>query len=217
MTDPVLKAALAGEHVAIFGAIEMQLPGHTLRLLDGSGELVIEGQLYTGIDPVFGVLDSIGTHEEAIGDEAPTLTIGLLPPDASAAATLASALMQGSRVRIMMGVYDPATMTVVGVPEQLFLGEVDVPTFEIGEGGQRTVSYTVVSVFERLFEVREGERASDGWHQSIWPGEKGLEYMTGTDKNLYWMAKRLVPQYIGSGNYWNYNPNTPNPAWEGAQ
>jgi len=35
---------------------------------------------------VFGVLDAISTHEEAIGEEAPELTISFLPPDAAAAA-----------------------------------------------------------------------------------------------------------------------------------
>ena len=194
MTDPVLQAALETEAPYLFGAIEILFPDHTLRVLDGSGELTIGGDLYTGEDPVFGVLDTIGTHEEAIGEEAPELTISFLPPDASAAAELASAAMQGSQVRLMLGAFDPTTNSVIGTPEQLFLGEIDVPTYEISQGA-RSVSFTVVSVFERLFEVNEGERASDGFHQSIWPGEKGLEHMTGTVKNLYWGAKRPLPTF----------------------
>ena len=203
MTDPVLQAALETEAPYLFGAIEILFPDHTLRVLDGSGELTIGGDLYTGEDPVFGVLDTIGTHEEAIGEEAPELTISFLPPDASAAAELASAAMQGSQVRLMLGAFDPTTNSVIGTPEQLFLGEIDVPTYEISQGA-RSVSFTVVSVFERLFEVNEGERASDGFHQSIWPGEKGLEHMTGTVKNLYWGAKRPVTSfYPGAGGGWN--------------
>lgn len=196
MTDPVLQAALQADSPFLFGAVQIDFPDYTLRVLDGSGELTIDGQLFTGFDPVFGVLDTISAHEEAIAEEAPELTIGFLPPDASAAATLASGLMQGSQVRIMLGAFDPVSNSVIGVPEQLFLGEVDVPTYELSQG-RRSVSYTVVSVFERLFEVHEGERASDGWHQAIWPGEKGFEHVTGTVKNLYWMAKRPVAQTIG--------------------
>jgi len=199
MVDPVLQAALEGEAPFVFGAIEILFPDHTLRLLDGSGELTIGGNLYTGEDDVFGVLDSISTHEEAIGEEAPELTISFLPPDAAAATELANAAMQGSQVRLMMGAFDPTTNLVIGTPEQLFLGEIDVPTYEIAQG-ERSVSFTVVSVFERLFEVNEGERASDGFHQSIWPGEKGLEFMTGTVKNLYWGTKRPIGQIIGSAN-----------------
>lgn len=212
MTDPVLQAALRGEYIHIFGALQIDFPDYTLRLLDGSAELMIGGHMFVGADPVFGTIDFLEVPEEAIDDEAPEISIGLLPPDAAAAATLASGLMQGSTVRLMMGAYDPETNTVIGVPEQLFLGEIDVPTHETAKG-RRSISFTVVSVFERLFEVREGERASDGWHQSIWPGELGLQHMTATIKNLYLGAKRPVPQAIGGGASFFGNPIP----WEFAQ
>jgi hypothetical protein len=193
MSDPALQAAAAADAPFLFGAIRILFPGYTLRLLDGAAEIMIGGEPFVGQDGVFGTLESIGALGERIGDEAPEIEIGLLPPDASAAATLSSAAMQGSRVEILFGAYDPATGAVVGTPELLFLGEIDVPTIECEQGARR-VSYSVVSVFERLFEVNEGERASHGWHQSIWPGERGLEYMTGTSKNLYWGAKLPVRQ-----------------------
>lgn len=196
MVDPVLQGALQAESPFLFGALQIDFPGYTLRLLDGSGELTIGGHLFTGSDPVFGVLDTIDVAEERIGDEAPEMTISLLPPDAAGAAELANSLMQGSVVRILVGAFDPTSNSVIGVPEQLFLGEIDVPLYEVSKD-RRSVSYTVVSVFERLFEVHEGERAADGWHQSIWPGEKGFEHVTGTVKNLYWGAKRPVGQTIG--------------------
>jgi hypothetical protein len=90
---------------------------------------------------------------------------------------------------LMAGAADPATGLVIGQPEVLFLGEIDVPTINIDQAGARTLEYTIVSVFERLFEVEEGQRASNGWHQTIWPGELGLDFMTGTDVNLYWGVK----------------------------
>ncbi len=204
MTDPLLQAALESEAPFLFGAVEIEFPDYTLRLLDGAGELTIGGNLFTGDDAVFGSLESISDLDEEIGDSAPETTITLLPPDASAAATLANPAMQGATVRIMLGAFDPTSNTVIGEPEQLFLGEIDVPTYDTAQG-QRSVSYTCVSVFERLFEVAEGERASDGWHQSIWPGEKGLEFMTGTARTLYWAAKRpyvapsslpVLPNYL---------------------
>ena len=201
MTDPVLQAALQGEHPFAFGACQIDFPGYTLRMLDGSGELTIAGELFVGTDPIFGVLDTISAYQEAIGDEAPELTFNFLPPDAAAATTLVSSAMQGSTVRIMLGAFDPTSNTVIGTPDQLFLGEIDVPTLELSVG-KRGVSYTAVTVFERLFEIDEGERASDGWHQSVWPGEKGFEHVTGTVKNLYWGAKKPIQFTYGSqGTY----------------
>ncbi|UZW54066.1 hypothetical protein NUH86_11020 [Sphingobium sp. JS3065] len=193
--DPTLKNALAQPSVLLFGALKIALPTYTLRLLDGAGTLQIAGETYVGCDDLFGTIAELSELTEEIGDQAPEITIKLLPPNISAAATLASPDMQGCSVQLLVGAVNMTTGTVIGVPEVVFLGEVDVPTVDIDAQGERSVSFTVVSVFERLFEVEEGQRASNGWHQSIWPGELGLEHMTGTDVNLYWGAK--PPQASG--------------------
>lgn len=187
--DAALKAALAQPAPTLFGAIKIEFPDYTLRLLDGSAQLQIGGEMYVGQDPTFGTLASISELNEELDDSAPEVTIGLFPPDLSATATLAHPDMQGSVVTIMAGALDAASGSVIGAPEILFVGEIDVPTIDVDGEGKRTLSDTVVSVFERLFETEEGQRASNGWHQSIYPGELGLEFMTGTDVNLYWGAK----------------------------
>lgn len=215
MTDATLQAALESESPFLFGAVKISFPDAvTLRLLDGSGILEIGGETYVGEDATFGTLDSIGVHTESMDDEAPELEISLLPADDAVAADLASSAMQGSEVQVMLGAFNPVTGSVLGTPEQIFLGEIDVPTIEVTKG-RRLVSYTVVSVFERLFEINQGERASDGWHQSIWPGELGLEFMTGTVKNLYWGAKKPVQSTYGNqGTYvpgYGYIPAIPVP------
>lgn len=186
--DATLKNALAQPAPWMFGAVRADFPTYTLRLLDGSAVLVIDGETYRGTDDVFGTIASVGEISEELGDDAPEITLTMYPPDITAAATLSHPDMQGSPVRFMVGALDPASGVVLGAPELLFLGEVDVPTVESSTEA-RTVEYSIVSVFERLFEVEEGQRASDGWHQSIWPGELGLEFMTATDVNLYWGAK----------------------------
>jgi len=198
MVDPTFQAALEADAPFLFGAIKIEFPDYTLRLLDGSTELTINGELFTGDDEILGTLDSIEELTERIGDEAPEIRLSLNPKDAVASAALTAATVQGSIVTIMLGAFDPNTNLVIGQPEVVFYGEIDVPTIDLREGA-REIGYTCVSVFERLFEVREGERASDGWHQSIWPGELGLEYMTGTVKNLYWGAKLPVASVRRNG------------------
>lgn len=189
--DPTLQAALGQSVVTPFCAVRFLLPGKTLRLLDGAGTVsfVVAGgmETFTGEDAEFGALGAVEQISGGEGDEAPELELTLYPPDATAAATLASPAMQGSEVAIFVGAIDPATGGVIGQPYLIFIGEIDVPTLTVSEG-QRELTYSVVSVFERLFENEEGVRATDGWHQSIWPGERGLEFMTGTDSNLYWGA-----------------------------
>lgn len=187
--DPTLKNALAQPSVLLFGALKIELPDYTLRLLDGSASLIIEGETYVGLDPTFGTISAISELSEEIGDSAPEITVTLNPPDVSATAVLSHPNMQGAMAHLMAGAVDPVSGIAIGTPETLFLGEIDVPTIGINQQGERTLEYSIVSVFERLFEVEEGQRASNGWHQSIWPGELGLEFMTGTDVNLYWGVK----------------------------
>ncbi len=187
--DTTLKNALAQPAPLLFGALRIELPDYTLRLLDGSAVLQIGGEIYSGMDEVFGTFAGISDLSEEIGDDSPEITATLFPPDVSATAVLSHPNMQGSIAQVMVGAVDRATGAVIGTPEILFRGEVDVPTISIDEAGARSVEFTIVSVFERLFETEEGQRASNGWHQSIWPGELGLDHMTGTDVNLYWGVK----------------------------
>jgi len=188
MTDPTLTAALAEDGVTMFCAVRIALPSYTLLLLDGAGQVTFNSETYIGLDPNFGALDSVDVISGGEGDQAPELSLVIAPPSATAAATLSSPNMQGSQVYIYVGAINPATGLVRGAPELKFMGEIDVPTLT-SSNGQRSLEYSIISVFDRLFDVDEGIRASDGWHQSIWPGERGLEYMTGTDKNLYWGGK----------------------------
>jgi len=209
--DPTLKSALAQPSVWMFGAVRIELPDYDLRLLDGAATVVVAGESYSGLDATFGSISAISELTEEMGDNAPEITITLNPPDLSAAAVLAHPEMQGSVIRLVAGALDPITGLSIGQPETLFLGEIDVPKIDVDSSGVRTLDYTAVSVFERLFEVEEGQRASNGWHQSIWPGERGLEFMTGTDVNLYWGVK--PPKGSGTakgGSLWS--PNSANMA-----
>lgn len=204
--DPTLKNALAQSAVVLFGAVNIQLPNYDLRLLDGAAVVVAEGLTYAGLDSSFGTISTLSELTEETGDTAPEITVTLNPPDLSGAAALANPLNQGSTIRLLAGAVDPITGITIGQAETIFLGEIDVPTINVDENGARTVEITAVSVFERLFEVEEGQRASNGWHQSIWPGEKGLEFMTGTDVNLYWGVKPPKSSSTArSGPMWSMN------------
>jgi len=181
---PALDAAFSSDRMLIFGSVEINLPGYDLRLLDGSGILLVDGQTFVGEDPIYGVLDSIDELTDGLGDEAPALSINLLPASGAAVGQLASPAFQGSRVRVRVGAVSKETGLTIGT-HLLFDGELDVPVLTVGKGSRR-LAFECVSSFERFFENDEGARLSDSFHQAIWPGETGFRNITGIEQTIYW-------------------------------
>jgi hypothetical protein len=182
---PAFDAELAKPSPTVFGSVSIDLPQAQINLLDGAGVLTFSGRTYRGMDATYGTLASIEPIEEGVGDEAPALSISLLPSGDAAAADLAAATMQGSPVLIHIGGVNPVNGAVIPDPQLIFIGELDVATLISKENG-RQLDYDVVSVFERLFELDEGARLSPGFHQSIWPGEVLFDEITGLTQDYFW-------------------------------
>lgn len=180
-----MDAALAGPAATVFGAVEIALPNHTIRLLSGSGIVVFDGKTFAGRDATYGTIMAIEDLTDGTGDEAPALTLTLAPASDAAAADLASAAMQGSQVSMWLGAIDPANGLVIGEPLLVFLGELDVPRLTAGEN-TRTLELDITSVFEDFFLSDDGARLSDTFHRYVWPGELGMSFATGVTHQIYW-------------------------------
>lgn len=187
--SPGLEAALAADRATIFGAIRMDLPGRTVRLLVGSGivHFLVDGALekFSGSDDVVGVFSAIDTLTDGLGDEAPALSLTFIPAHDAAAAQLASVAMQGSPVRLWLGAIDQMTGQVLGDPLLLFNGLLDVATLNVGGNG-RTVEYEVTSIFEDFFLSDDGARLSATFHEYLWPGELGCAFVSYVAQQIYW-------------------------------
>lgn len=187
--SPALDSALQQDRATIFGAIRMDLPGRTVRLLVGSGvvRFLVDGVVdtFTGQDDVIGVFSAIDTLTDGLGDEAPALSLTFIPASDAAAAQLASVSMQGSPVRLWLGAIDVMTGGVLGDPLLLFNGLLDVATLKVSTTG-RTVDYEVSSIFEDFFLSDDGARLSDTFHQHLWPGELGCAFVTYVAQQIYW-------------------------------
>ena len=187
--SPALDTALQQDRATIFGAIRMDLPGRTVRLLVGSGivKFSVDGVLetFTGQDEVIGVFSAIDTLTDGLGDEAPALSLTFIPATDAAAAQLAAVEMQGSPVWLWLGAIDELSGTVIGDPLLLFNGLLDVATLKVGTTG-RTVDYEVSSIFEDFFLSDDGARLSDTFHQYLWPGELGCAFVTYVAQQIYW-------------------------------
>ena len=187
MTDfsPALDAELENDNVTVFTALTLSVGEDTLRLLDGSAQLTIGGELYSGEDATYGVLASIDSFEDGAGDEAPGLSITLHPADDDAVLALSSPSMQGEAVRVDVGAVNDATGAVIGDPFLLFDGEVEMPKHEFGKA-MLQVSLECVGGMERLFFEDEGILLAPSFHQQVWPGETGFDHVTGIRDTIYW-------------------------------
>lgn len=183
-----LAAALRGDRPLLFGSVEINLPGYDLLLLDGAGQLMVGGRLFVGRDTTYGVLDTIKGLADSIGDQAPSITLGLIPATDAALATLVDPAVQGATCTIAMGCVDIATGTAVSAPYVLFVGELDVPTVT-WDTNDRRLEFKVTSIAERLFATEEGKRLSDAFHQKVWPGELGLAFVTDVETWVPWGQK----------------------------
>lgn len=180
-----LDAALAQPSAIVFIALEIQLPGYTLRLIDGAGEIAIAGDLFLGVDPTYGVLAGIEPFGDGVDAQAPRLVLSLFPPTNTASAVLADPNAQRSPVKLWFGAIDSLTGLVIDEADLWFVGELDTPTLRVGQG-QRLLEFEVASVWERFFRNDEGARLNNAFHQSIWPGETGFEFTTEVQRQLPW-------------------------------
>lgn len=199
--DPASDAALQQPVVTIAGLIEISFPGYTLRLCDGSAEILNGSTRFKGFDDRFGVIGAMSPISSGEGNSAPALDMTFLVPSSAAAADLSSPSFQGSRCRCWLAVIDPATATVIGTPERFFFGLVDTTELVVGRGA-RELNMQCVSGFEHFFANNEGQRLSDAYHQSNWPGELGLSNVTGITKTVPWGVEsppRSVSYGSGAG------------------
>ncbi len=182
---PQMKAALGARRVRGVGLAQIDFPGRTVRIADGSIAVNFGGQVFSGRDAVFGSFFGAETISEEAGDVAPGVDITLAPPAAVDTVVVADPGMQGARVRLWLAVVDDDTGAVLPEPELLFEGELDVAVPGLAKGS-RIVRYEIASVFDRLLEPDEGIRLSSAHHQRIFPGEQGFDNMTSTPIDTIW-------------------------------
>jgi len=189
---PQVTAALAQPAIGMFCAVRLTYPGFTLRLLDGAAVLRLPFDLdpFVGYDETYGALIGLENITDGGNDQAPRARLVMNPPSNAALAALASPGAQGSRVEIWEGVFNPATGLVIPDPDLAFDGEVDQPVYS---PKSRNLTLDCSSSFEAFFSVQEGVRLTDSWHQSIWPGERGLEYQTAIRNSLPWGSEVARP------------------------
>jgi hypothetical protein len=187
---PQMIAALSAGRALLTAFFEIDLPSGTRRLLYGSTEVAWSGNTWLGYDQTIGSLAAPDDVTEDMTGEAPNTSITLIvSPDANLD-DIAGDAIQLSPLKIWLVALEldiNKRLQVVPDPELLFDGFVDQATITL-DSKRNELDYTIISAFDYFFEDSEGQRLNGQFHQSIWPGEKGLDNVTGVTKKIYWGA-----------------------------
>lgn len=192
-----------GTVITVAGLLEIELPTKTVRLCDGAWVDWPSVGRFETIDSDFGTIDSVDAVTESIGDEAIGGTITLMPPSVTGTADLFMPTAQGGPIRGWIAEVDIATNKVIGTPTQLFAVQVDVATV-VASRSERLLNIEFIDAAEKLWMIKEGNVLSPRWHKSIWAGETGLDFVTGSPIGVPWgvSGPGRGATYIGSGGSW---------------
>lgn len=183
--SPALDTALAGDRVIVFGALTLTVGSDIVRLLDGSDEIEIDGHVYGGEDATYGTWAALDKFTDGTGDSAPSIVVSMIPKDDAAIAALTGPSMQGEAVTVSVGAVSEETGQIIGDPYVLFNGEIDIARYIFGKKSSE-VEYECVGGMERMFFDDEGIRLVPSFHVQVWPGELGMNHVTGIRTTIYW-------------------------------
>lgn len=185
MTRALSSAAVAlvtSTVVRAVGLAEFLFDSGTIRLWTGYGDLVYDGNTYTGT----GNLGAVTAAEETQELRAVNAQFELSGIDPAIIALVESEPMQDRRVLFYLGfVTEAAPNTLITTPYRLFTGRVDTADTE-HTGETATVLITAENVLVTLERANE-RRFTDEDQGLLYPDDKGLEFVNSLqDTNLQW-------------------------------
>jgi hypothetical protein len=182
--DSVNIADWKVSHPHCFIALELILPARTVRLTSG-GTVAFGGNTYLPEDDDIGALSAVGEIEEGETGEAtaPDLTFATYTDDGLVELSGA----QGSAWTVYWGTINPATGAVIGTPETVTRGYLNVSRVGFAPGSR---ALTISSYTEEQFQLLDDsqKRLSPSFHKSIWSGETGLDNVTEFNRKVFWRA-----------------------------
>lgn len=188
--------SFAGQALKLCTILRIDLPTHSIRLSEG-GEVDYDGDRYAPIDSVFGQIVSFQDFTSGQGDEAPAFEVTWGVEDRTQAAGLCNPSIQGSFVNWRVLAINRDTNAVTA-DQHIFTGLVDnaeivldVESYEVRMG--------FATEIDRFLNTDKGNRLNRSFHRSVWPGETGLDLMTGTTVPVPWGDERRNSYSGGRG------------------
>lgn len=213
---PEMIAALSENRAFATGFFDFELPSGTRRMMLGSGEVTYGANTYKGRDTTFGQIVSGDQIREDTTGEAPNTSLTIAVDPAADKSEIAGEAIQLSPVKIYLAALAlDASEHLIAVPdpELMFDGFIDQAT--IGLDAKRDeVDYSIISAFDYFFEDSEGQRLNSQFHKTVWPGELGLDNVTGVTRKIYWgtygpggQGGGLGAHLRSGGSLWAYRPD----------
>lgn len=202
---PSHASAVSGSQYTTTEAVQIKLPNNvTLNLITGSGVVrFLVGTTmttFTGSDPEFGCIGSVGSVGFSMDASAPVWKLSLLPNSPAAIAALCAPQAQGAPVQYWTLVINPADGTVINA-HRLWKGKIDQQTSTIGE--TMRVDIDVVTPTDLLMMQNEGERLTVAW-QKLHFNQQGLAFNVDAMEQPFWGNDAI-----------RANPTTSNPGTGG--
>ncbi len=175
-----MLAALQGQSLRPVILFESEFPSGFLRLWSGLGSIVWDGRTWVGAGTLLGVAAVEETTDVVASGTA--VTLSAVPTDL--VSLVIGEAQQGAPGRLWLGLLD-AGGALIADPVAWFTGRLDVPT--ISDGAETcTVTVTYESRLIDLGRAREW-RLTDESQKALYPGDRGLEYVTTIqDRPIAW-------------------------------
>lgn len=186
---PQLAAALLSGRAVVTPLFYIGLPSGARRLMLGSSEAKWGADTFKGYDPTLGHINSGEQMREDVSGQAPNTAVSIVPSQSANMPDIAGAAVQLAPFQIWLSALQLNTtdqhVEVIPDPEMIFDGFIDQATVSLSDN-RTDVDYSLISGFDYFFEDSEGQRLNGQFHRSSYPGELGLDNVTGITKKIYW-------------------------------
>ncbi|MGB6229870.1 MAG: hypothetical protein WBF53_07060 [Litorimonas sp.] len=183
-------------NLTLCALLRIDVPGYPIRLSEG-GEVDYAGERYTPADPVFGNITAFEDLASGEADEAPAFEVTWGIRDIAAAVALSQPTIQRSFADWRIIGLDTDTGAQVA-EQRLFTGYVDRTELS-GDDRRLELVMGFATDVDRLLNTDKGNRLNRAFHRSVWPGETGLDFMTGTTNQVGWGDETRRGGFGGGG------------------
>jgi len=180
--DSTYAAGLAGGAISPIRMVQLTFKSQTIYCWSGPGPLVWNGHTFLGI----GSLGKISAVAESIGLQASVVTLALSGIDPLLFAESMTDIQLGATARIWRGLWQAAG-GLLGVPYQLFRGQVDKPSITVDPAGAgMTISLALVSRIVNL-QRASGRRYTAADQRLYYPTDMAFNWVSQlNDLALIW-------------------------------